>query len=42
MPDGTPRKVLDISRLKKLGWKSTINLNSGLVKTIKDLDISNF
>ena len=42
MPDGTPRKVLDISRLKKLGWKSKINLNSGLVKTIKDLDISNF
>ena len=42
MPDGTPRKVLDISRLKKLGWKPKITLNSGLVKTINDLDISNF
>ena len=42
MPDGTPRKVLDISRLKKLGWESKINSNSGLVKTIKDLDVSNF
>ena len=42
MPDGTPRKVLDISRLKKLGWKAKITLNSGLVKTINDLDISNF
>jgi GDP-L-fucose synthase len=42
MPDGNPRKVLDISRLKKLGWKPKITLNSGLVKTINDLDISNF
>ena len=42
MPDGTPRKVLDISRLKKLGWKSKIDLNSGLVSTIKALDISSF
>tara|TARA_B100001057_G_scaffold496572_1_gene598399 strand:- start:327 stop:1325 length:999 start_codon:yes stop_codon:yes gene_type:complete len=42
MPDGTPRKVLDISRLKKLGWKSKIDLNYGLAKTINALDISNF
>ena len=42
MPDGTPRKVLDISRLKELGWKSTIDLNSGLNNTINALDISNF
>ena len=42
MPDGTPRKVLDISRLKELGWKSTIDLNSGLTNTINALDISNF
>ena len=34
MPDGTPRKVLDIRRLKKLGWKSKIDLNYGLAKTI--------
>ena len=42
MPDGTPRKVLDISRLKELGWKSKIDLNSGLTNTINALDISNF
>ena len=41
-PDGTPRKVLDISRLKKLGWESKIDLKSGLVSTIKSLNINNF
>ena len=33
-PDGTKRKVLDISIIKKLGWKSKINLINGLKKTI--------
>ena len=42
MPDGTPRKVLDISRLKKLGWESKIDLKSGLTNTINALDVSNF
>ncbi len=40
MPDGTPRKVLDISRIEKLGWKPKINLDYGLTKTIKDLNIN--
>ena len=42
MPDGTPRKVLDISRLKKLGWESKIDLTSGLENTINTLDINKF
>ena len=42
MPDGTPRKVLDISRLKKLGWESKIDLTSGLENTINALDINKF
>ena len=29
-PDGMPRKLLDISRLNRLGWKSKIRLNDGL------------
>lgn len=29
-PDGTPRKLLDVSRLHALGWKATIDLESGL------------
>lgn len=29
-PDGTPRKLLDVSKLNKLGWKYSINLEKGL------------
>jgi GDP-L-fucose synthase len=29
-PDGTPRKLMDVSRLATLGWRSTISLESGL------------
>lgn len=29
-PDGTPRKLMDVSKLHQLGWKHTINLRDGL------------
>lgn len=29
-PDGTPRKLMDVSRLKALGWQSSISLENGL------------
>ncbi|MBD36016.1 MAG: GDP-fucose synthetase [Actinobacteria bacterium] len=32
-PDGMPRKVLDVSKLKNLGWESKIPLNEGLAST---------
>ena len=32
-PDGTPRKLLNINRLKKLGWNPSINLEEGIIKT---------
>jgi GDP-L-fucose synthase len=32
-PDGPPRKLMDVSRLHRLGWKSTIGLDSGLATT---------
>jgi len=35
-PDGTPRKLLDISRLKALGWKPQTSLREGLMKTYRD------
>jgi GDP-L-fucose synthase len=34
-PDGVPRKLMDVSRLKALGWKSRITLESGLEQTYK-------
>jgi len=35
MPDGTPRKLLDVGRLESLGWRHEINLESGLRQTYK-------
>ena len=35
-PDGTPRKLLDISRLKDMGWSHKISLENGLKSTYKD------
>ena len=32
-PDGTPRKLMDSSKLEKLGWTSTIGLKDGIAKT---------
>ncbi len=33
-PNGTPRKVLDVSRIKSLGWKPTITLEEGIASTV--------
>jgi len=32
-PNGTPRKLLDISKLTALGWRSQVNLETGIYKT---------
>ncbi|MFA8342829.1 MAG: GDP-L-fucose synthase family protein [Rhodothermaceae bacterium] len=32
-PDGTSKKVLDVKRMKDLGWSSTIQLNDGIRRT---------
>jgi len=32
-PDGTPRKLMDVSKLKKIGWNSEIDLGKGLSMT---------
>ncbi len=33
-PDGTPRKVLDVSRLEKTGWAPSIGLGEGIRQTV--------
>ncbi|WP_282175225.1 GDP-L-fucose synthase [Vibrio diabolicus] len=32
-PDGTPRKLMDVSRLEKLGWRYQVGLEEGLLRT---------
>ncbi|MHB8173609.1 MAG: NAD-dependent epimerase/dehydratase family protein, partial [Nitrospirota bacterium] len=32
-PDGMPRKLLDVSRARTLGWSYNIPLNAGIIKT---------
>ncbi len=33
LPDGTPRKLMDVSKLKKEGWKATPSLAEGIKLT---------
>jgi GDP-L-fucose synthase len=35
-PDGTPRKLMDVSRLHGMGWKHTTDLKDGLERTYQD------
>jgi GDP-L-fucose synthase len=35
-PDGTPRKLMDSTRLNQLGWKATISLEKGLKMAYQD------
>ena len=43
-PDGTPRKLMDVSKLNGLGWKASISLEEGIKRVfdeIKDLSWTN-
>ena len=35
-PDGTPRKLMDVSLLSNLGWKASVSLKSGLELSYED------
>ena len=37
-PDGTPRKLMDSSRLLSMGWKPSINLEEGIVRTLQEFE----
>lgn len=34
-PDGTPRKLMDVSKLERMGWKASVSLKDGLTETYK-------
>lgn len=36
-PDGTPRKLLDVSRLRDMGWQPTIGLRAGITAVYNDV-----
>jgi GDP-L-fucose synthase len=38
-PDGTPRKLLDISRITAFGWKPKVNLRSGIALAYTDFKL---
>jgi GDP-L-fucose synthase len=35
-PDGTPRKLLDVSRLRSLGWKPKTGFREGITRAYRD------
>ena len=35
-PDGTPRKLLDVTQMTLLGWRATTKLESGIEKAYAD------
>lgn len=37
MPDGTPRKLMDVSRINSLGWKASISLQDGIKKVYEEV-----
>jgi GDP-L-fucose synthase len=39
-PDGTPRKLMDVSRLRALGWKPRVGLEEGLAFAYRDFLVS--
>jgi GDP-L-fucose synthase len=41
-PDGTPRKLLDVSRINGLGWKAKIGLREGISEVYAQLQNENF
>jgi GDP-L-fucose synthase len=41
-PDGTPRKLLDVSKLHSLGWKHSIELEDGIRSVYQEVDKSNW
>ena len=41
-PDGTPRKLLDVSKLKALGWQSSVTLERGIKMVYEEIKNNNW
>ena len=41
-PDGTPRKLMDVSKLTKLGWKADTSLEEGIKKVFQEIKDNNW
>ena len=41
-PDGTPRKLMDVSKLANLGWRSSIILEEGIRKVYDEVKDNNW
>ena len=41
-PDGTPRKLMDVSKLSSLGWKASITLEEGIQKVYEEIKDTNW
>ena len=39
-PNGTPRKLMDVSKINKMGWRSSIPLEDGVLKVYKEKFLS--
>ena len=42
MPDGTPRKKLDTSKINQLGWRASTPLDEGIKMTLESFENENF
>jgi GDP-L-fucose synthase len=42
MPDGTPRKLMDVSKINRLGWKASISLKEGIESVYNDIKDRNW
>lgn len=41
-PDGTPRKLMDVTKLRTLGWSSSISLTEGIKKVYEEVKNTNW
>jgi GDP-L-fucose synthase len=42
MPDGTPRKLMDVSKINSMGWKASISLRDGIQAVYNDIKSMNW